>query len=99
MIDWPTVFAGIAAIIGALGIRELIQGWAAKRTGEAQEEKKRMQELIKENDTKDGTIDKLWTRLRKQKEYSSQLRRKLIEMGVRPEDLPDWPREGEEEEK
>lgn len=97
MIDWPTVIAGVTALVGAFGVRELIAGWSAKHTGAAQEEKARMQKLISENEKQDKDIEHLHTRLRRQKEYSSLLRGKLLERGVAYQDLPEWPKEGEEE--
>lgn len=95
MIDWPTIIAGVTALIGAIGVKELIVGWSARRSGAAQEEKFRMQELIRENDAKDARIDSMLESMRKQREYSSYLRRMLIEKGVPVETLPEWPKESE----
>jgi hypothetical protein len=92
MYDWPSIIGAIATLVAAFGVKEIVQGWSAKRTGEAQEEKARMKELMQDNDSKDEQIDKLLKDQRKMKEYASVLRIKLMEHGVSYQDLPDWPR-------
>ena len=95
MIDWPTIIGLITAVSSALGLRELIKGWAAKRTGEAQEERRRYKDALKGNRILEVRLNIELENKRKQQEYSSLLRRLLIESGVNPALIPDWPKEKE----
>jgi len=90
-LDWPLLITAISTLAGTLGIRELLRGWSAKKSGSALEEKERYKELLRENDRKDDRIDRILEDNRKQREYSSLLRRLLIENGVKLSDLPTWP--------
>lgn len=92
MYDWPAIIGAIATLIAALGIKEFVQGWSSKRTGEAKEEKARMRDLMKDNDEKDIQIDSLMKDLRRMREYATRLRVSLMEHGVSYQDLPDWPK-------
>lgn len=93
--DWPALITAISLLVGALGIKELIKGWNEKRTGAAQEEKSRMQELMRTNSRLQQDKEHLFSNNRKQKEYSSLLRRMLFEHGVPLSEIPDWPKETE----
>ena len=93
MLDWPAIISAIVALATALGIKELVTGWAAKRNGDAQSEKERYQEVINHNDILQNEKNELLEDNRKQKEYSSQLRRLLIEHGVSLNLIPEWPKE------
>jgi len=88
-LDWPLLITAISTLAGTLGIRELLKGWSAKKSGSAQEEKERYKELMRDNDKKDARIDRILEDNRKQREYSATLRRLLIENGVK--EIPPWP--------
>ena len=91
MVDWPVLITAVSTLAGTLGLREILRGWAAKRSGYAHEEKERYKNLLRENDQKDTRIDRLIEDNRKQREYSSELRRMLIENGIK--NIPDWPKD------
>lgn len=93
MLDWPAIISAIVALATALGIKEFVIGWAAKRNGDAKSEKERYQEVINHNDILQNEKNELLEDNRKQKEYSSQLRRLLIEHGVSLNLIPEWPKE------
>ena len=93
MLDWPAIISAIVALATALGIKELVIGLAAKINGDAKSEKERYQEVINHNDILQNEKNELLEDNRKQKEYSSQLRRLLIEHGAPLNLIPEWPKE------
>ena len=91
MEDWSILLNAVAAVVVALGGKELIRGWWQKRSGKATEEKARMKEALEDVDDLREKLEVAHANLLAQKEYSSRLRRILIERGTPEGDIPAWP--------
>ena len=94
MQDWSTLLTAVGLFITALGGKELIQGWLRRRSGKADEEKNRVKEALDDAEKLRDKLEHQYSINRIQKEYSSRLRRTMIEKGIPVSEIPDWPREG-----
>ena len=94
MQDWPTLLTAIGSVVVALGGKELIQGLLKRRDGRADEEKTRVKEALDDAEKLRERLEHQYSINRIQKEYSSRLRRVMIEKGIPVSEIPDWPREG-----
>ena len=94
MQQWSTLLTAIGSFLLALGSREIVVGWWRKRSGRAQEEKARVKEALDEAEKLRDKLEHQYSISRIQKEYSSRLRRMMIEKGIPVSEIPDWPREG-----
>ena len=86
-----TIIAAIIGIAGAVGLQQLVPGLIALRSGAADREKHRVQQLIRERDEAEAERDASDAYRRKVEEMASQSRRMAIEAGVDPLALPAWP--------
>ena len=94
MQEWSAFLTAIGGFLVALGGRELVVGWWKKRSGKADEEKARTKEILEDSDKLRDRLEHQYSVNRIQKEYSSRLRRMMIEKGIPVSEIPDWPREG-----
>ena len=94
MQEWSAFLTAVAGFLVALGGRELVVGWWKKRSGKADEEKARIKEALDDAEKLRDKLEHQYSINRIQKEYSSQLRRMMIEKGIPVSEIPDWPREG-----
>lgn len=92
MQDWSTLLTAIGTVIVALGGKELIQGWIKRRNGKADEEKARVKEALNDAERLRDRLEHQYSINRVQKEYSSRLRRIMIEKGIPVSEIPDWPK-------
>ena len=92
MQDWSTLLTAIGTVIVALGGKELIQGWLKRRNGKADEEKARVKEALDDAEKLREKLEHQYSINRVQKEYSSRLRRIMIEKGIPVSEIPDWPK-------
>lgn len=92
MQDWSTLLTAIGTVIVALGGKELIQGWLKRRNGKADEEKARVKEALNDAERLRDRLEHQYSINRVQKEYSSRLRRIMIEKGIPVSEIPDWPK-------
>lgn len=88
----------IVAILGALGVREIIPAIGRYLTGASEREKRRVQEIIHDRDEQAAArlreaqrADQEACRRRRLEEYASALRRDLIDAGIAPESIDPWP--------
>lgn len=98
MQEWSTLITAIVGVIVALGGKEIIQGLINKHNGKAQEERARVREATADAEKLRAKLNSTYDRLerqisanRVQKEYSSTLRRIMIEAGIPKDKIPDWP--------
>ena len=92
MQDWSTLLTAVGLFITALGGKELIQGWIKRRNGKADEEKARVKEALNDAERLRDRLEHQYSINRVQKEYSSRLRRIMIEKGIPVSEIPDWPK-------
>ena len=92
MQDWSTLLTAIGTVIVALGGKELIQGWIKRRNGKANEEKARVKKALNDAERLRDRLEHQYSINRVQKEYSSRLRRIMIEKGIPVSEIPDWPK-------
>lgn len=96
------VVALVVAVLGAGGIgvffRELVSIITLIRTGVSAKEATRKNDLVAQRDREfqraeaaDQRADTEGRNRRRLEEYSSLLRRRLIDLGIAPSDLPKWP--------
>lgn len=91
MQEWASILSAIGAVVVALGGREILAGWLKKRSGKADEETKRVKDIIDQNHQLRKENDAHYTKERIFKEYASQLRIQLLEAKVPPAEIPPWP--------
>ena len=92
MQEWSAFLTAVAGFLVALGGRELVVGWWKKRSGKADEEKARIKEALDDAEKLRDKLEHQYSINRIQKEYSSQLRRMMIEKGIPVSEIPDWPK-------
>lgn len=88
MEQWIT---GIVAVLGALGVREIIPGASRWIAGASDRERHRVQHLISARDAATDRADAEAAKRRILEEYASGLRRHLISAGIPPDDIAPWP--------
>ena len=94
MEEWSTLIQAIGVLVVGLGGRELVAGIWKKYNGKAYEEKNRIKEALDDAEKLRDKLEHQHSINRIQKEYSSRLRRVMIEKGIPVSEIPDWPREG-----